>query len=111
MLPILLSEGVNKKKISLEKVVEITSFNTAKIFNLFPRKGTIQVGSDADLCIVDLNLSKKVEASMLQSHSDFSLYEGWTLKGWPILTMVRGKTVMKDGQIVRAKGYGRFIET
>jgi len=111
LLPILLSEGVQKRKISLEKVVEITSFNTAKIFNLFPQKGTIQVGSDADLCIVDLNLSKKVEPKMLQSISDFSVYEGWNLKGWPILTMVRGRIVMKDGEIVGPKSYGRFIET
>jgi dihydropyrimidinase len=111
MLPVLLSEGVHKKRISLEKVAEITSFNNAKIFNLFPRKGTIQVGGDADLCIVDLSLSKKVEPMMLQSHSDFSLYQGWTLKGWPILTMVRGKIVMKDGEIVGSKGHGRFIQT
>ena len=111
MLPILLSEGVNKNRISLEKVAEVTSFNAARIFNLFPRKGTIQVGSDADLCIIDLSLSKKVEARMLQSQSDFSLYEGWTLKGWPTLTLVRGKIVMKDGQIVGPKGHGFFIET
>jgi dihydropyrimidinase len=111
MLPVLLSEGVNKKRVSLERVAEVTSFNTAKIFNLFPRKGTIQVGSDADLCIVDLNLSKIVEAKMLQSQSDFSLYEGWDLKGWPTLTMVRGKIVMKDGGIVGPKGHGRYIRT
>ena len=111
MLPVLLSEGVHKQKISLEKVAEITSFNPAKIFNLFPQKGTIQVGGDADLCIVDLDLSKKVEPKMLQSHSDFSLYQGWTLKGWPILTMVRGKIIMKEGEIVGSKGHGRFIET
>mgnify|MGYP005873762793 CR=1 FL=1 len=67
LIPILLSEGVHKRKVSLGKVAEITSLNAAKIFNLFPQKGTIQVGSDADLCIVDLNLSKKVEAKMLQS--------------------------------------------
>jgi dihydropyrimidinase len=111
MLPILLSEGVNKKRVSLERVAQVTSFNTAKIFNLFPRKGTLQVGSDADLCIVDLNLRKRVEAKMLQSQSDFSLYEGWNLKGWPTLTMVRGKIVMKDGGIVGPKGQGRYIRT
>jgi dihydropyrimidinase len=111
MLPVLLSEGVHKKRISLEKVAEITSFNPAKIFNLFPRKGTIQVGGDADVCIVDLDLSKKIEPKMLQSHSDFSLYQGWSLKGWPILTMVRGKIIMKEGEIVGSKGHGRFIET
>ncbi len=111
MLPVLLSEGVHKRRVSLEKVAEITSFNAAKIFNLFPKKGTLQVGSDADLCIVDLNLSKKVEAKTLQSISDFSIYEGRILKGWPILTMVRGKIVMKDGEVVGPKGHGRFIGT
>lgn len=110
MLPLLLSEGVHKKRISLEKVAEITAFNPAKIYNLFPRKGTIQVGSDADLCIVDLNVSKEVKPDMLKSPSDFSVYEGWTVKGWPILTMVRGKIIMKDGEIVGPKGHGRFIE-
>jgi len=110
MLPLLLSEGVNKGRISLEKVAEITAFNPAQIYNLFPRKGTIQVGSDADLCILDLNLKKRVMPEELKSPSDFSVYEGWTLKGWPILTMVRGKVVMKDGEIVGPKGHGRFIE-
>jgi len=109
ILPILLSEGVHKKRVSLEKVAELTSLNPARIFHLFPRKGTIQVGSDADLCIVDLNLSKKVEPKLLHSVSDFSVYEGWTLTGWPVLTMVRGKTVMKDGEIVGPPGHGRFI--
>ena len=69
------------------------------------------MGSDADLCIIDLNLSKKVEAKRLQSISDFSVYEGWTLKGWPVLTMVRGKIVMKEGEVVGPKGHGRFIGT
>jgi dihydropyrimidinase len=103
--------GSQQKKISWEKVAEIASFNTAKIINLFPRKGKVQVGSDADLCIVDMNLSENVEARMLQSRSAFSLLEGWTLKAWPILTMVRGTIVMKDEEMVGQKGYGRFIET
>jgi dihydropyrimidinase len=111
MLPILLSEGVHKKRITLERVTEVTSFNTAKIFNLFPKKGTIQIGSDADLCIVDLYLSKKVNFKILRSVSDFSVYDRWVLKGWPILTMVRGKIIMKDGKIIGEKGYGRFIES
>jgi dihydropyrimidinase len=109
ILPILLSEGVHKKRVSLEKVVEMTSLNPARIFNLFPRKGTIQAGSDADLCIVDLNLNKKVEPKLLHGVSDFSVYDGWTLKGWPVLTMVRGKVVMKDGEIVGSPGHGRFV--
>ena len=67
------------------------------------------MGSDADLCIVDLNLSKKVEPGLLHGVSDFSVYDGWTLKGWPVLTMVRGKVVMKDGKIVGPPGHGRFM--
>jgi dihydropyrimidinase len=110
MLPILLSEGLHKRGIPLERIAELTSYNAARIFNLYPRKGTIQVGSDADLCIVDLNLVKKVEAKRLHSRSDFSVHEGWTLKGWPVLTMVRGKVVMRDGEIVGPRGHGRFIE-
>jgi dihydropyrimidinase len=110
LLPVLLSEGVHKRGISLETIAELTAYNPAKIFNLFPRKGTIRVGSDADLCIVDLEMSKTVNHEMLLSSSDFSVYDGWTLKGWPVMTIVRGKTVMKDGQIVALQGHGRFIE-
>jgi dihydropyrimidinase len=109
MLPLLLSEGVHKKKISLEKVAEITAFNPAKIYNLFPRKGTIQIGSDADLCIVDMDLTKEVNPQMLKAPSDFSVYDAWTVRGWPTLTMVRGKIVMEDGEIVGPKGHGCFI--
>lgn len=110
MLPVLLSEGVHKRKVPLERIAELMSYNPARIFNLFPRKGTIQIGSDADFCIVDLEMSKKVNHKMLFSCSDFSVYEGWTLKGWPVMTIVRGKTVMKDGKIVGLQGHGRFTE-
>ena len=110
MLPVLLSEGVHKRGISIEKIAELTSYNPAKIFNLFPRKGTIKVGSDADFCVVDLDMSRKVDHEMLLSCSDFSVYDGWTLKGWPVMTIVRGKTVMKDGRILGPQGHGRFIE-
>jgi dihydropyrimidinase len=110
LLPVLLNEGVHKRKVSLEKIAELTAYNPARIFSLFPRKGTIRVGSDADLCIVDLEMSKTVNHETLLSCSDFSVYDGWTLKGWPVMTIVRGKTVMKEGQIVGPPGQGRFID-
>ena len=61
------------------------------------------------MAIIDLDSEKEVDPSNLGSFSDYSLYEGKTLKGWPVRTMVRGKTIMKDGKIVGDKGYGRFI--
>jgi dihydropyrimidinase len=110
MLPVLLSKGVNERGISIETVAEVTSYNTAKIFGMYPKKGTIQTGSDADLTIVDLDLEKTVTAELLQSYSDYTIYEGWKLKGWPVTTIVRGKIIMEDGQVASdALGHGEFI--
>ena len=109
VLPVMLSEGVNKRGLPIERVAEVTSCNAAKIFNLYPRKGTIQVGSDADLTIVDLDLEKEVHQEQLKSRADFSIYEGWTLKGWPTLTMVRGAVVMQDDEIVEGGASGVYL--
>jgi dihydropyrimidinase len=109
LLPVMLSEGVNKGRITLEKLVEIACYNNAKQFGLFPRKGAIRVGSDADLVIIDLKKTVKIEVEKLRQLSDFSPYEGWEITGWPVLTMVRGKIVMEDGQLTAEPGYGRFI--
>ena len=80
-LPVLLHEGVNKRGVALEKIVELTSKNPAEIYGVYPQKGTIAVGSDADLVVVDLDKEQVVDASKNYSFSDFSLYEGRTLKG------------------------------
>lgn len=109
MLPVLLSEGVNKQRISLQKVAELTSFNTAEIFGMFPKKGTIAIDSDADIVLVDLKKEQKVTPELLQSYSDYTIYDGMILKGWPVLTMVRGQIVMEDGQVVGKAGYGEYI--
>jgi dihydropyrimidinase len=109
MLPVMLSEGVNKGRISLNRLVEVCSYNTARIFNLYPRKGTIQVGSDADIIIVDLHRKVKVSPDVLHSAADFTLYDGWTLEGWPIFTMVRGNVVMEDGQVTGKPGTGQYL--
>ncbi len=109
MLPVLLSEGVNKGRISIEKVAELTSFNTAEIFGMFPEKGTIAIDSDADIVLVDLKKEQKVTPELLQSYSNYTIYDGMTLKGWPVLTMVRGQIVMEDGQVIGKPGYGEYI--
>jgi dihydropyrimidinase len=110
MLPILLSKGVNENRISLEKVSEITSYNTSRIFGLYPKKGSLQRGCDADLVMIDLDLEQRVTPELLQSYSDYTIYDGDRIKGWPVLTMVRGKVVMHDGQISNTTlGHGEFI--
>jgi len=110
MLPVLLSEGVNKGRINLERVTEVTSYNTSRIFGLYPKKGSIQKESDADLVIVDLNLTKKVTPELLQSYSDYTIYDGWNLSGWPITTIVRGNVVMENFKVDETfYGYGKFL--
>ncbi len=96
-LPIMLGEGVNKGRISLERVVEVCCENTARKFGVYPKKGTIAIGSDADFAIVDLNESKKVNRDMCLScgRIGWSLYEGMELKGWPVMTILRGNVTME----------------
>ena len=108
MLPVLLSEGYHKGKISLERIAEVTSYNVARIFNM-PEKGKLQPGTDADLVIVNLDKEKVVNAADLKSYSDFSVFEGWNLKGWPVMTLVRGSIVAKDGEIV-GEPHGQYLK-
>jgi dihydropyrimidinase len=110
MLPVLLSKGVNENRIDLGRVAEVTSYNTARIFGMYPKKGTIQPGSDADLTLIDLDLQKTVTPDLLQSYSDYTIYDGWKLRGWPIMTIVRGNIIMEDGEVVsEALGHGEFV--
>ena len=112
MLPVMLSEGVNKKRVDLIRISEICSANAARIFGLFPKKGTIVEGSDADLTIVDLHKERTVSPDILNSHSDYTIYDGWKLTGWPVMTIVRGRIVMEDGIVDESNiGHGNFIET
>lgn len=108
-LPIMLSAGVNARRITLERLVQVCCYNPAKKYGLAPRKGVIAPGSDADLVIVDLHKKAKVSAKNLYTNADYSCYEGWEFQGWPILTMLRGKVVMEDGQIVGDPGFGRYV--
>ncbi len=108
-LPVLLHEGVNKRGVSLERLVEVTSKNPAEIYGVYPKKGTIAVGSDADLVVVDLEKEQEVDESKIYSFSDFSLYQGRTLKGWPVMTIKSGQVAVEDGQIVAQPGIGSYL--
>lgn len=110
MLPVLLHHGVNEDRITIERVAEVTSYNAARIFGMYPQKGTLQAGSDADMTIVDLDLEKTVTPELLQSYSDYTIYDGLKLRGWPVMTLVRGRTIMEDGNVDdKAVGHGKFV--
>lgn len=109
-LPILLSEGVNKNRIDLNQLVRLTSSNAAKIFGMFPQKGVLQKGSDADIVLVDLKKEQKVSSEFFGAFSDYTVYEGWKLKGWPQTTLVRGKPVVENMQVVGKPGHGKLVK-
>lgn len=108
ILPMMLSEGVNKGRISFPRLVEVMCRNTAKTFGFYPKKGDLRVGSDADVVIVDLKKEQKLTYKMLPSDCDASIYEGRRVKGWPILTMLRGEIIWQDGKNIGAPR-GRYV--
>ena len=108
LLPLLLSEGHHRRGMPLARIAEATSLASARLYGLYPRKGAIEIGSDADLCFVDLESVREVRAGELESHADYSLYEGWKLKGWPVHTMVRGRWAMRDEEI-QTEGIGSYV--
>jgi dihydropyrimidinase len=109
LLPVLLSEGHAKRGLPLEKIAELTSLNPAQTFGLYPQKGAIAIGADADFALVDLNKTVQVDSATFGSHADYSIYDGWQLKGWPIATLVRGDVVMREGEILAERGHGKFL--
>lgn len=109
-MELLYSEGVHKKKISLNKYVEIACTNPAKIFGMFPRKGTIAIGSDADIIIFDPEKKHVLSASTHHMNVDYSAYEGWEINGKVKTVLLRGKVAIDNGECLVPKGYGQFIK-
>ena len=109
MLPVMLSEGVNKEQIRLATVQRVCCENPAKIFGIYPKKGIIAKGADADLVIIDLKTKRKVRAEALHYKVGWTPYEGWTMKGWPVLTVIRGEVVFEDGLLLGKSGSARFL--
>lgn len=109
-MELLFSEGVGKGKISPNKYVEVTSTNPAKIFGMFPRKGTIGIGSDADLVIFDPLEKHTIGASVHHMNVDYSAYEGWDLTGRVKTVVLRGEIAVDKGECRIQKGFGKFIK-
>jgi dihydropyrimidinase len=108
ILPVFLSEGVNAGRMTIRQLAEIGSLQTARLFNLYPRKGTLQPGSDGDFVIVDLDRRWTVKADDLLSRSDFSVYEGREFQGTVTDVGVRGTVQFRDGKLVGQPGHGRY---
>lgn len=110
MFPLLLTEGYRKRGLPLERIAELTSYNPAIYHDLYPKKGTIAIGSDADLAIIDLDKEKEVSVEALHSAQDFTPFEGIKYKGWPVCTILRGKVMFENDKIVGKPGDGQYIK-
>jgi len=105
-LPLMLHFGVHERGLPLSRLVRLNSYNPARRFGLLPRKGVLAVGADADLVVVDLDAERTVR----HTGKGTSLYDGWTLRGWPVLTVARGRIVAEDGVADEsARGAGRCV--
>ena len=105
----MLTEGYHQRGVPLEAILYKATAGPAKIFGLYPQKGTIAVGSDADLVILDLDKEQKVDSSQLFSYGDFSIHEGRTLKGWPVTVVKGGEVAYQDGNILSKPGAGSCL--
>jgi len=108
-LPILFSEGVMKKRIDLPQFAALTATNHAKTYGLYPRKGSIAIGADADLVLWDPTITRKIQHADLHDGCDYTPYEGIEVTGWPVTTLLRGRVVVDRGRLVAAKGVGAFL--
>jgi dihydroorotase-like cyclic amidohydrolase len=108
-LPILYSEGVHGGRLGLERLAKALCENTARRYGLYPAKGVLQVGSDADVVVIDPNRETTLGRDMAQTRSDYTVYEGVRVRGAPVMTFVRGALVARDYQVVAERPSGRYV--
>jgi len=109
LLPLLLSEGVNKNRITISQLANLTSVITAKNFGMYPVKGSLEPSSDADITLIDLKKEQKVTSDLFGGFSDYLVYEDWKLKGRPVKTIIRGEVVSEDFQVIGKQGFGKLV--
>jgi dihydropyrimidinase len=108
-MPLLMSHGVMDGRIDIHDFVALTATNAARLYGLFPRKGTIAVGSDADLVVWDMGTPRTIRNELLHHAVDYTPYEGLEVKAWPAMTFSRGELVWSDGEYLGRPGHGRFL--
>jgi len=109
MMPILHSEGVLKNRITLNQMVKFISYNPAKLFGMYPAKGSLNIGSDADIVVFDPNMELELTYENLHSNLDYSIYDDVTIKGVPTHTFIRGEPVVYDRKLVGKRGGGKYF--
>jgi dihydropyrimidinase len=109
LMPMLFSEGVVTGRISVDRFVELTSATAARLFGLYPRKGAITVGADADLVLWDAHEYRTIDGSTMQSRAGYSVYDGWKVQGWPRSVIRRGQVVLREGTNTAQPGEGQWI--
>ena len=108
-VPLIFSEGVSKGRISMSKFVEVVATNPAKLAGLYPRKGTLAIGSDADIVLIDPKKEVTIRCENLHGKTDYTPFEGWNLAGYPVMTMSRGQVLVRNGELIARPGVGQFL--
>ena len=109
-IALMYSEGVGKNRISINKFVDVVSTAPAKLFGLYPKKGSISIGADADLMVIDPEKQMTIKHENLHENVDHTLYEGMKLKGYPVMTISRGEIIVKNNKFIGQKGRGRYLK-
>ena len=109
-IPVAFTKFVSQRRMSLQRLTAITSTNATKILGLYPQKGAIAPGSDADLVLIDPNLRKRLTLSDLHADSDYSIWEGFACHGYPIMTILRGKVIVEDGKLMGSSSDGQWLK-
>jgi dihydropyrimidinase len=108
-MAVIWSHGVGGGRLNANRFVELTSTNPAKIFGLYPRKGTLAIGADADIVLWDAEHLHTIQAATHHMQTDYNLYEGMTVKGWPARVLLRGKTIVDGDRWLGQAGSGQFL--
>lgn len=109
LLPLMYSEGVVKKRITLGQMVQVLCSNPAKKLGLYPRKGSISMGADADLVVIDPMVEWEIKGKDLHSNAHYTPYEGWKVTGKPVMSFVRGHVLLKNGALQQKPGFGDYL--
>ena len=104
------SEGVLKGRITLNEFVALTSTNASKIYGLYPRKGSLTIGSDADITIWDPKWKRNITQNILHDNMDYTPYEGMAATGWPRTVIIRGRVAVEDEELKLDRGAGKFLK-